>query len=156
MVCCFSSSSHLILWIDLRQKHVVTLHWLPRSGSQRRTANAHVATHRQHLPRHQPHLDDTAKPNQTKPNDRKQKGKKITEKKKRERVSIYEEIFCSLSISRTGSKEERSSVCVSSLPRPTPANRNKEDNGRVGALRRNRNGKERKNQPWKFNGDPNR
>lgn len=121
MVCWISSSSHLILWIDLRQQHVVTLHWLPRSGSQRRTANTHVATHRQHLPRHQPHLDDTAKPNRTKPNDRKQKGKKNHRKEKeRERVSSYEEIFCSLSISRTGSKEDRSSVYVSSLPRPTP------------------------------------
>jgi hypothetical protein len=62
-------------------------------------------------------LQNQTKPNQTTEN---KKEKKITEKKKRESVSSYEEIFCSLSISRTGSKEERSSVYVSSLPRPTP------------------------------------
>jgi hypothetical protein len=48
-------------------------------------------------------------------------------------MSSYEEKICSLSISRTGSKEERSSVCVSSLPRPTrkPKQRRQRPSGRA-------------------------
>jgi len=73
--------------------------------------------------------------NQTKPNQTtggKKKEKKITEKKKIERMSSYEEKICSLSISRTGSKEESSSVRVS-LPRPTrkPKQRRQRASGRA-------------------------
>ncbi len=93
----------------------------------------------------------------TKPKERKKKRKK-NHRKKKERMSSYEEKFCSLSISLSLARDPRKRGAVSASPvsrAPPPANRNKEDNGRVGALRRNRNGKERKNQPWKRNGDPN-
>jgi hypothetical protein len=80
--------------------------------------------------------------NQTKPNQTKRptkKKEKKSQKKKKERMSSYEEKICSLSISlalsvsRTGSKEERSSVCVSSLPRPTrkPKQRRQRASGRA-------------------------
>jgi hypothetical protein len=61
-----------------------------------------------------------------------------------------------LSVSLARDPRKRGAVSAASpVSRAPPANRNKEDNGRVGALRRNRNGKERKNQPWQLNGDPN-
>jgi hypothetical protein len=70
-------------------------------------------------------------------------------------MSSYEEKFCSLSRSLARDPMKKGAVSASPVSRAPPANRNKEDNGRVGALRRNRNGKERTHQPWKLNGDPN-
>jgi hypothetical protein len=52
-----------------------------------------------------------------------------------------------LSRSLARDPRKRGAVSASPVSRAPPANQNKGDNGRVGALRRNRNGKERKNQP---------
>ncbi len=94
------------------------------------------------------------KPNQTKRP--KTKRKKKSQKRKRERVCLAMKKFFALSRSLARDPRKRGAVSTSPVSRaPPPANRNKEGNGLVGALRRNRNGKERKNQPWKLNGDPN-
>ncbi len=100
------------------------------------------------------------KPNQTKPNDRQKKRKKNHRRKKKRECLAMKKNFAlsrslSLSLSLARDPRKRGAVSASPVSRAPPANRNKEDNGRAGALGRNRNGKERKNQPRKLNGDPN-
>jgi hypothetical protein len=102
--------------------------------------------------------------NQTNPNQTtgKKNGGKKSQKKKRDReMSSYEEKICSLSISRSlclsHGIQGREDQCMRlQSPAPHPQTETKKTTGEWARFVEIANGKERKNQIWKLNGDPNR